>query len=460
MASLQSFGRANPEQSRRDLEILVRRAERRDREQATARADDTLVFVLAGGRGEHLYPLTRHCTESAVPFAGSYRLIDFTLSNCLHSQLRRICVLPQYGATSLEQHLHSGWLNLLAQTGNAMRLLPPRQHFGEGTYSGTADAVYQNLSILEQSAPRFVLILASDHLYRMDYRHLLEHHARRAADVTLACTEVGLEQSGRFGAVQLRPDGRVAEFIEKPTTSQRQAHRPGQALVSMGIYVFDPEVLAQALAADALLEHSRHDFGHDILPRLVAHNHAVHAHNAEEAQDDFYWRDIGAIDAYWEASMELLADKGGFDLYDITWPIYSYQPVSPPARVLMQDSAGSSLDRSLLCPGVTVTGAHVERAILSPNVCIEPGAEVIDSVLLNGVRVGAGARVHRAIIGEDVCVPDGYAIGVDTLADRRRFHVSPAGITVVADIAPGHLERTVDPYALDMAPMGGSLHTA
>ena len=460
MQSPQPFGHANPEQSHRDLEILVRRAERQDREQAAALTDETLVFVLAGGRGEHLYPLTRHCTESAVPFAGTYRLIDFTLSNCLHSQLRRICVLPQYGSTSLERHLRSGWLNLLAETGQTLTLLPPSQHLGEVGYSGTADAVYQNLSILKHKAPRFVLVLASDHLYRMDYRRLLDHHARHGAEVTLACTEVGLEHAGRFGAVQLQPDGWITEFIEKPTAAQRQAHRTGQALVSMGIYVFDPQVLEAALVADAARPNSRHDFGHDIIPRLVAKSHSVHAHNAEQAEDGFYWRDIGVIDAYWEASMELLEARGGFDLYDITWPIYSYQPVSPPARVLMQDSAGSGLDRSLLCPGVTVTGARIERSILSPGVRIEPGAEVIDSVLLNGVHVGSGARIHRAIIGEDVCVPGGYSIGIDALADRRRFHVSPAGIAVVADIAPGHLERTVDPYALEMAPMGGSLHTA
>jgi glucose-1-phosphate adenylyltransferase len=385
--------------------------------------------------------------------------VNFTLSNCLHSQLRQICVLPQHESTSLERHLHSGWLHLWAEMGGGLTVMPPAQLDERNGYSGTADAVYQNISLLTQKASKAALVLASDHLYKMDYRPLLSFHTANAADLTIVCTEVALDQARRFGVIEAGPGHRVVGFHEKPAVLQRLKHREDRALVSMGIYVFDPRVLKRVLDEDSLAPDSQHDFGRDIIPRLLAQSDNVYAYDAAEQQlpEEFYWRDIGVIDTYWEASMELLEENSAFDLYDLNWPVYGYQPISPPARVFEQESPGSGLDRSLLCPGVTVSGARVDRSILSPGVTIERGAEVVESVILGDVHVGEGARIHKAIVGEGVRVPPGYSIGINPENDGRRFHVSPGGVVVVADITSAkHLERNVDHYALEMAPMGWS----
>ena len=458
MGALDVFGHTNPVQARRDFERLVSRAERQDRERS-ARAQETVVYVLAGGRGKQLYPLTQHCTTGAVTFAGTYRLIDFTLSNCLHSQLRQICILPQHESMSLEQHLRLGWSHLWAEMGHALTLAPSGRLLERGGYSGTADAVFQNLSILKQKAPKAALVLASDHLYKMDYRPLLKFHAANAADLTMVCTEVDLDQASRFGVIEMGSGHRVAAFHEKPAAPRRMVHKPGRVLASMGIYVFDPQLLVKALSTDSLATDSLHDFGRDIIPRVMAESLKVCAYDAAEEQspDRFYWKDVGVIDSYWEASMELLRESSAFDLYDRNWPIHSYQPISPPARILQQGSPGNGIDSSLLCPGVTVAGARVEQSILSPGTTIERGAEVVESVLLRDVHVGEGARLHKTIVGEGVHVPAGYSIGIDPEEDGRRFHVSPGGIVVVADITSAkHLERKLDPYALEMAPMGRS----
>ena len=287
---------------------------------------------------------------------------------------------------------------------------------------------------------------------------MLKFHSGHSAEVTLGCMEVVPEQASRFGTIELGPDRRVKRFHEKPVVADKQ----GRALVSLGIYVFDREALEEALRADALAPGSRHDLGRDIIPRMVAEDRLVLAYDAteEQAPDGFYWRDIGVIDAYWEVGMKLLEDGCPFDLYDPEWTIFSYQAASPPARVRMQTIAGCGLDRSLLCPVATVTGARIDKSILSTGVNVESGAKVVESVLLNDVHLGRGARVRRAIIGKGTVVPDGYAIGIDRESDRCRFYVSPGGIAVVADIVPRcQLERKLDPYAFEMAPMGGSIST-
>ena len=459
MSQRDSFPQSLGAQPYRDAEFMLRHAERADLSRRSAQSKETLTLVLAGGRGERLYPLTRERSESAVPFGGIYRLIDFTLSNCLHSGLRRICLLPQYKLASLEQHLHSGWNFFHPEAGESLISISPHQQSDKDWYAGTADAVYQNIATLKQNAPKCALILASDHLYRMDYNGLLDYHVRHSSELTIGCVEVELREARRFGIMYTDPHDRVIGFEEKPDAPRSMPGKPGCALASMGIYVFDTEALIEVLLADARHGDSSHDFGRDIIPRMVAEQRAVQAYNvrAEEGENKFYWKDIGAIDAYWEASMDLLSIHPPFDLYDSDWPIYTHYPILPPARILMQDSASRKITDSLICPGTTVVDARVEKSILAPGVEVDHEAEVVESVLLNGVRVGPGARIHRAIIDENVRVPPGYCIGTDPEADRRRFHVSPGGVAVVAELGSARREeRQLDPYAFDMAPMGGN----
>ena len=387
---------------------------------------DALALILAGGRGERLFPLTSNRTKGAVPFGGLYRLVDFTLTNCLHSDLRRICILPQYRFASLEQHLWRGWHFLRPELGENLSIIPPQQRVSAQWYKGTADAVYQNIYTLEQEAPRHVIILSSDHLYRMDYRHLLDHHIRNSAALTIACMEIKLEEAHRFGVMSVDPDGRIVAFEEKPAAPRGIPGRPDCALASMGIYVFDIEALVQVLTEDAEFQESRHDFGHDVIPRMVAGEWRVSAYDAH-AEDgvDFYWRDIGTIDAYWEASMELLSRHPPFDLYDTRWPIHTCQQALLPARLYCGDTA------TWICPGATVDDARVHRSILSPGATVGSGAEVVDSILMDGVQIGPGARVRRAIVDKNARIPAGYRLGVDLDADRERFHVSPGGIAVI-----------------------------
>ena len=396
---------------------------------------DTLALVLAGGRGERLLPLTHNRTKGAVPFGGLYRLVDFTLSNCLHSDLRRICILPQYRFASLERHLWHSWHFLRTELGENLSIIPPQQRVGPEWYKGTADAVYQNIYTLEQEAPRHVLILSSDHLYRMDYRRLLDHHIRNKAALTIACMEVVLEEAHRFGIMSIDPQGQVAAFEEKPTAPRCMPGRFDRTLASMGIYVFDIEALIQILTEDAESQESRHDFGHDIIPRMVASELRVSAYDAHEEDGlDFYWRDIGTIDAYWEASMELLSRHPPFDLYDTRWPVHTCQQTLLPARLFSYNTV------TWICPGATIDDAHVSRSILSPGATVESGAEVVDSILMDGAQVGQGARVYCAIIDKRARIPAGYSLGIDRDADRERFHVSPGGIVVIpkeADLDTG-----------------------
>ena len=384
----------------------------------------TLALILAGGRGERLYPLTRDRTKGAVPFGGSYRLIDFTLSNCLHSGLRRIGVLPQYKYASLEGHLRRGWNLFRPEVGECLALIPPQQRANDDWYQGTADAVFQNLYTLRQENLTHTLILSSDHLYRMDYRLLLEFHSRCKADLTIACIEVNQAEAHRFGIIEADANHRVVNFTEKPTVTRGQSDC---ALASMGIYVFETAALIKMLTEDADCQDSSHDFGCDIIPRMLEAGSQVCAYDAQVAAGEpLYWRDIGTLDAYWAASMELLAVSPPFVLDDPRWPLHTYQPVRPPARICLE--ADTVFTDSLVCPGVCVTNAWVEKSILSPGVKIGHEAEVIESILMDGVQVGPGARIHRSIIDKDVCIPAGCCIGGD---DPRAFHVSPGGVTVI-----------------------------
>lgn len=409
----------------------------------------TQTLVLAGGRGERLAPLTRDRTKGAVPFAGSFRLIDFTLSNCLHSGLRRIAVLPQYKYASLERHLRLGWNIFRPELGEELTLLPPQMRSGDGWYEGTADAVYQNAYALKQRPTPQTLVLSSDHIYRMDYARLLDSHVRSGAELTIACMEVPLNEACRFGVVEVDPTGRIVSFEEKPEQPKNLSFRPDAALVSMGIYVFHTPVLLQELAAARRLGRGR-DFGLDIIPWMLERGCALNAYDAQQGEGrDFYWRDIGVVDAYWEASMELLDPAPMLDLYAADWKFHSYQPVLPPARIQQTQHFPCQLVDSLICAGTHLAGARVERSILSPGVRVAPQAEVVDSVLMDGVRVGAGARIHRAIIDKDVYVPAGTLIGVDVARDQNRFYCSPGGVTVVAkgtELASESVVQVVDAW--------------
>ncbi len=394
---------------------------------------ETLVLVMAGGRGERLYPLTRDRTKGAVPFGGMYRLIDFTLSNCLHSGLRRICVLPQYKFTSLERHLRLGWSSLFAGPGEGLALIPPQQRVNQEWYKGTADAVYHNIYTLLQEGPAHTLILSSDHIYRMDYGPFLEYHVRSAAELSIACMEVDLPRARRFGVMEVDAASRLTRFEEKPQAPRSLPCRPGIALASMGIYLFDTEALIEVLSEDCRREDSSHDFGRDVIPYMLADRMMIRAYDvqAEEGLDRFYWRDIGLIDAYWEASMELLESEPPFALGSPDWPIHTCPRNLPPAQILQGTSRNSFITEALVCPGAVVADAQVRRSLLSPGVVVDHQAEVVDSVLMDGVKVGAGARIRRAVIDKDVRIPAGARIGFNQEADQRSFHVSPGGIVVI-----------------------------
>jgi glucose-1-phosphate adenylyltransferase len=392
---------------------------------------DALVLVLAGGLGRRLYPLTQAQTKGAVSFAGRYRLIDFTLSNCLHSDLNRIAVLAQYQFASLERHLHLGWGVFGSKRGGCLQISRPPGNRNAG-YQGTADAVYQNIGLLEQHGPQYVLVLASDHVYRMDYGGLLDYHARSGAELSVSCIEVERTEAQRFGIVDVDAARRIVGFVEKPELPQELMSRPGYALASMGIYVFDTPALIDVLRADARHADSAHDFGRDVIPAMISRQRPVRAYNVqEEVSRDFYWRDIGTIDAYWKASMELLSASRLFDPTAPDWPVHTYCPDLPAARVLLAGELTPWLTGALLCPGVQVVDAQVDSSVLGPGVVVDSQAEVLESVLLEGVHVGSGARVYRAIVDQGVRIPANCCIGGVSSRRGGGIHVSPGGITVV-----------------------------
>lgn len=403
-------------------------------------SEDALALVLAGGLGKRLYPLTQDQTKAAVSFGGMYRLIDFTLSNCLHSGLWRIAVLAQHKLASLERHLRLGWSTFRPELGGCLEIVPPPQRIHEGGYQGTADAVYQNIRLLEQQAPRYVLVLAADHVYRMDYGKLLDYHVRCGAELTIAGIEVEREEARRFGTMEVDAARRIVGFVEKPDRPQSLLCRPGFALASMGIYVFDTRVLIDVLIEDARRRDSTRDFGHDVIPRMISSERNLCAYNVqEEVSRDFYWRDIGTIDAYWEASMELLSAAPPLDPLDPDWPVHTFYPSLSAAQILLEDRFDPRGTDALLCPEVQVIDAQVERSILCPGVTVDPQAEVFESVLMEGVHVGPGARIHRAIVDKGVRIPADYCIGGDPIGKGDDSHLTSGGITVVprgAELVP------------------------
>ena len=393
---------------------------------------DVLVLVLAGGRGERLFPLTRDRTKGAVPFGGQYRLIDFTLSSCVNSGLRRIYVLPQCKFASLERHLRHTWSFLRPELDEILAVSPP-QHSDNGRwYLGTADAVFQNIHTLRQEAAASTLILASDHVYRMDYRLLLEHHRSSGADLTIACKGVEADEARRLGILQVNSGGFVDQFDEKPENPVPMPQCPDRYLASMGIYAFDTDALIDALVADATRPDSTHDFGHDLIPRMLRDGRRVSAYDAstQSGADQFYWRDIGTLDAYWQASMDLLAQPSVLELSPPDWPLYARPSSMPPARIGDSGCGAERIADSFLCPGAKVDAADVRRSILSPGVSIGAGAWVVESVLMDGVQVGPGAQIHRAIVDKDVVVPAGFFVGADP-EDAPAYMVTASGLAVL-----------------------------
>jgi glucose-1-phosphate adenylyltransferase len=396
--------------------------------------DDVLVVVLAGGVGERLFPLTKDRAKPAVYFGGPYRIIDFVLSNCLNSDFRKIYIATQYKSLSLNRHIRQGWSIVSEELGEFIEIIPPQKRVGEQWYQGTADAVYQNLYSIVREKPRYVVVLAGDHIYKMDYRKMLQAHIENRADVTLATIEVHVQDGNRFGIVAVDEAHRVVGFQEKPADPPSIPGLPHLALASMGVYVFNIDVLTRALEDDAADGSSRHDFGKNIIPALLGggkvFSYQFYDENKKAAK---YWRDIGTLDAYYAANMDLCGVNPEFNLYDPEWPLRTYQPQSPPAKFVFAEEGGrkgEALD-SLISPGCIVSGSRVSGSILCPNVRVHSFCCVEQSILMPGVHVGRHARIRRAIIDRDVLIPRGALIGYDLDEDRRRHTVSEEGVVVV-----------------------------
>jgi glucose-1-phosphate adenylyltransferase len=398
---------------------------------------DVLAIVLAGGRGSRLEPLTRDRAKPAVPFGGIYRIIDFTLSNCINSDIRKILVLTQYKATSLNRHLDQGWKFLCRELGEYIEVIPPQQRIAEMWYQGTADAIYQNVYTIEKAAPRDTLILAGDHIYKMNYARMIDTHRENRADLTVACLPVSKALAREFGVLGTSEDGRITSFVEKPKDPPSLPSQPDQSLASMGIYVFNTDVMYELLFQDAARkEVSHHDFGKDIIPAMMAAGMRLFTYpfRDENRKTAAYWRDVGTLDAYFQTSMDLISIDPILNLYDQDWPIHTFQPPYPPPKFVHTDpDRRGAAYNSIVCQGAIVSGGQVFRSIVSPDVRINSYALVEDSILLDGVEVGRRARVRRAIIDKDVKVPVGFEIGWNRELDRSRgLSVSQDGITVVA----------------------------
>ncbi len=404
---------------------------------------DVAVVLLAGGAGERLYPLTRDRAKPAVSFGGPYRIIDFTLSNCINSGLRKIFIATQYKAQSLNRHVRLGWTVVNTELGEFIEVLPPQKRVGEHWYLGTADAVYQNLYSLEREKPRWVIVLSGDHIYKMDYAKMLDAHITRGAALTVGAIEVPLGEARRFGVLEVDEDNRATGFQEKPLSARAAPGRPQACLGSMGIYIFDFEVLVRELIRDAE-EESTHDFGADIIPKLVASGERVYAYLFwdENKKASQYWRDVGTLDAYYEASLDLVQVDPVFNLYDPEWPLRTYQPQFPPAKLVFdQEGRRGTAIESLLSMGCIVSGSTVYRSILSPGVRVHSYCDIRDAILMSNVTIHRHSRIRRAIIDREVEVPRGAVIGYDPAEDRRRHTVSEGGVVVVT---PGE-ECCVDP---------------
>ena len=396
---------------------------------------DTLGVLLAGGAGERLFPLTRDRAKPAVPFGGNYRIIDITLSNCINSDLRRVYILTQYKALSLNRHIREGWTGIVAQElGEFIEILPPMQRVSANWYMGTADAVYQNIYSIGAEQPKHVLILSGDHIYKMNYGLMLEHHNDSGADVTLATLPIRPDEVSRFGVVEVSRSGEVIGFQEKPkTTNLRSPFNPTMVDASMGIYLFNTDVLLPALMKDAEDPNSKHDFGHNILPGILG-RYKISAYNFvdENKQNALYWRDVGTLEAYFDANMDVASVSPIFNLYDKAWPMRTRQRQYPPAKFVFGEPGRTGMAiNSVISAGCIVSGAVVRNSVLSQDVRVNSYAEVESSIIFTHVDIGRHCRIRRAIIDRDVHLPEGTVIGYDREEDRRNYFVTQSGLTVV-----------------------------
>ena len=397
---------------------------------------DTIVMILAGGQGERLNPLTNFRSKPAVPFGGKYRIVDFTLSNCLNSGLRRIYVLTQYKSDSLNQHLFEAWSIFNPELGEFIYSVPPQRKMNNDWYLGTANAIYQNKNLFSTDRKaQWVLVLGGDHIYKMDYLQFIQYHHEKKAAMSLACIEVPQADASRFGIVGVDSNYQVQSFLEKPKSPPTIPDNPGYSFVNMGMYVFNADILRNVFTEMENKNLQPLDFGNDIIPYLVKSNLPVYAYKFEDKNKKAlpYWRDIGTIDSYFDASMDLIQVNPEFNLYDTDWPIRTYQFQFPPAKTISHEGerVGRSLD-SLICDGSIISGGLVERSIIGPNVKINSFAYVTDSIIMNNCNIGRHARIRRAIIDKNVQIPEGYEIGFDPANDRKKFTVSDSGIIVIA----------------------------
>ncbi len=394
---------------------------------------NTLALILAGGRGSRLKHLTMWRAKPAVPFAGKFRIIDFPLSNCINSGIRRIGVLTQYKAHSLIRHIRQGWGSLRGDFGEFVELLPAQQRIEASWYAGTADAVYQNLDILRRHNPDHVLILAGDHIYKMDYGPMLAFHVENEADITVGCIEVPLAEASAFGVMGIDAESRVVSFEEKPANPAPKPGAEDVALVSMGIYIFNTDFLFEQLIKDADTPGSSRDFGKDIIPKLLG-NYRVFAYPFADSATggQSYWRDVGTVDSYWKANLELIAVTPELNLYDEDWPIWTYQRQVPPAKFVFDDDdrRGMAVD-SITSGGCIISGATVRRSLLFSNVVVESWSYIEDSVVLPDVSIGKNCRIKKAIIDKNCIIPDGMVIGENREEDEKRFYVSEGGVVLV-----------------------------
>jgi len=394
---------------------------------------DVLTFILAGGRGERLDPLTRDRTKPAVPFGGIYRIIDFTLSNCVNSGLRRIYVLTQYKSFSLQKHLLAGWDVVSNQLGEFIDVIPAQQRISADWYRGTADAIYQNIYTIHDCNPELILILAGDHIYKMNYQEMIAYHNEKNADMTVACVPMPRVTSSDFGVIEVDKNNHVRGFQEKPAKPKTIPRRPKEIFASMGIYLFKRDVLLNELEADANSSISQHDFGKNVIPQMLRNKKKIYVYNFVDKDNQAkYWRDIGTRDAYYQTNLDLLGDNSEFNLYDRSWPVRTFHEQYPPIKTTSLKNQNSSIVNSIVSGGCVVRGGAVRNSILSPNVQIQAKAEVENSVIMESVVVGEGAKIKNAIIDKEVIIPKGTKIGYSASLDAKRFVLTTSGIVIVA----------------------------
>ncbi len=392
-----------------------------------------LTLILAGGRGERLDPLTRDRTKPAVPFGGIYRIIDFTLSNCVNCGLRRIYVLTQYKSFSLQKHLLSGWDIVSTQLGEFIDVIPAQQRISDDWYRGTADAIYQNIYAIEDINPDLVLILAGDHVYKMNYREMISYHLAKKADMTVACVSLPRETSENFGVIEVDKNNHIRGFQEKPKQPKTIPGKPKMIFASMGIYLFSRKVLEYELQQDAKKTDSGHDFGKNVIPQMLKNKRRVFVYNfVDEKKRPKYWRDIGTRDAYYQANMDLLGPRPKFNLYDKAWPVRTFHEQYPPIKVFTSRSGPGKIIDSIISGGCIIEGSYIEHSVLSSNVSIQEGSEIRRSIIMEGVTVGKNVKIRNAIIDKEVHIPTGTTIGYNSGLDKKRFVLTTSGIVIVA----------------------------